>query len=243
MNLIVVATYNVRAASPDAGTLADLRALLAQADVLVVQEVGGASKKAVIDQVQGETGVKVVYSLGRAEDAIIWHPSRLVLRTKGAVVLSEPTAVGNPAVTTPRKYLTWCRFRLRGTLTLFPVGVVHLVSRPHVDRRREALLRLQVANLATALVDLGFKTPLVGGDFNVDHDDPWLDPLRNIGMFNDHEVLGWVPTFYNADDGAARSFDQWWFRPPSQTGFRPLEHHTFRGSSDHRGVIVSFAVQ
>jgi endonuclease/exonuclease/phosphatase family protein len=203
---LAVATYNVRAASPDAGTLADLRALLAQADALVLQEVAGAGKKAAISRVQAETGAKVLYSPGQAAEAIIWHPTKLVLQAKGAVVLSEPTAVGNPSVTIPRKYLTWGRFQLLSPLTSSQVGVVHLVARPHVDRRRAALLKLEVANLARRCVD--FKRPLVGGDFNVDYDDPWLDPLRNIGMLNDHEALGWLPTFYNASDGAPRSFDQ-----------------------------------
>lgn len=238
---LVVATYNVRAASPDAGTRADLRALLAEADALVLQEVASASKKAVISWVQAETGVKVLYSPGQAGEAIIWHPNKLILQAKGAVVLSEPTAVGNPGMTIPRKYLTWGRFQLLSPLTSSQVGVVHLVARPHVDRRRAALLKLQVANLAKKCVD--FKRPLIGGDFNVDYNDPWLDPLRNIGMLNDHEALGWLPTFYNASDGAARSFDQWWFRPATQTGLRPLEHHTYAGSSDHRAVVVSFAVQ
>lgn len=54
-------------------------------------------------------------------------------------------------------------------------------------------------------------------------------------------VIGELNTFpASAPD---RSFDQWWFRPPTQTGFRPLEHHTFAGASDHLGVVVSFAVQ
>lgn len=240
MDLTVVAIYNVHVSASDADTLADLRALLAQADVLVVQEVASAGKKAVIARLQAEVGVKVVYSPGRAEDAIIWHPGKVVFRTKGSVLLSERTAVGNPAVTIHAKYLTWCRFRLRGTLTFFPVGTVHLVSRPHVDPRREALLKLQVANLTKALVDLGFEKPLIGGDFNVDHDDRWLDPLRNFGMLNEHEVLGAFDTFPASSPD--RSFDQWWFGPPTKAGFRPLEHHPFTGSSDHLGVVVSFAV-
>ena len=241
MDLTVVATYNVHVSASDADTLADLRALLAEADILVVQEVPSAGKKAVIARVQDETGVKVVYSPGRAEDAIIWHPNQVLMKAKGAAVLSDPTAVGNPGVTIRTKYLTWCRFRLRGTLTHFPVGVVHLVPKPHVDPRREALLKLEVHNLATALLDLGFKKPLIGGDYNVDYDDPWLRPLRDIGMLNAHRVLGELNTFpASAPD---RSFDQWWFRPPTQTGFRPLEHHTFAGASDHLGVVVSFAVQ
>ena len=240
MNLLVVATYNVHVSAPDAGTLADLRVLLAEADVLVVQEVASAGKKAVIAQVQAETGVKVVYSPGRGEDAIIWHPGKVVFRTQGSVQLSEATAVGNPEVTVRAKYLTWCRFRLRGTLTYFPVGVVHLVARPHVDPRREALLKLEAQNLAKALGDLGFKKPLIGGDYNVDFDDPWLDPLRRTGMFNDHQVLGGLVTFPDSPD---RSFDQWWFGPPTTTGLRPLEHHVFVGSSDHHGVVVSLAVE
>ena len=200
-----------------------------------------AGKKAVIARVQDEIGVKVVYSPGRAEDAIIWHPGKVLMKAKGATVLSEPTAVGHPAVTVHTKYLTWCRFRLRGTLTYFPVGVVHLVPKPHLDARREALLRLEVHNLAAALLDLGFKRPLIGGDYNVDFDDSWLRPLRDIGMLNDHAVLGELNTFpASAPD---RSFDQWWFRPPTQTGLRPLGHHTFAGASDHLGVVVSVAVQ
>jgi hypothetical protein len=237
---LVVATYNVDGQAPDAGTRADLRTLLAQADVLVVQEVKSAAKHAVIAQVQAETGVKVVYSPGGGE-AILWHPDKVGCKTQGSVLLSAPTSVGNPSMTIPAKYLTWCRFRLRGTATSFQLGVLQLVPKSHGDLGRASLLKLEVANLAKALVVQGFTRPLVGGDFNLDYHDPALDPLRNVGMLNDQRVLGAVNTF--PASAPATSFDQWWFRRSAQTGLQPLQQRTFAGSSDHLASVVTFAVR
>lgn len=240
---LVVATYNVRAASSNAGTAQDLGVLLGKADALVLQEVGSAGKKTVVNQATAAAGFRVIYSPGPGDEAILWDPYQLSLQTKGAAVLNEPTAVGNPSGTIPRKYLTWGRFRFRSPSP--EVGVVHLVARPHVDARRAALLQLEVRNLASTIKRLDFKKPLVGGDFNVDYNDPWLKPLRDIGLLNNHEFFaarGPLPTFYNASDGAPRTFDQWWFRPASQTGITPMAHEAIWRSSDHAAVVVTFTV-
>lgn len=259
---LVVATYNVRASSPDSGansTQTDLRKLLTRADALILQEVGSDAKKQDIDQVRSEKAVcptrcRVLYSPGPGDEAIVWHPNKLALKTKGAAVLSDPTAVGNPSVTIPRKYLTWGSFVLTNS-TSPEIGTVHLVARPHVDARRAELLQLEARNLANVIRNLGFKKPLIGGDFNVDYNDTWLDPLRNIGMLNDDAYFiaakcGVEPcpgeplaTFYNTSDSAARSFDQWWFYPPDKTGITPEAHEAVWGSSDHAAVVVTFTVQ
>jgi hypothetical protein len=64
-------------------------------------------------------------------------------------------------------------------------------------------------------------------------------------MLNDHEALPDQPitTFYNASDGAPRTFDQVWFRPAAASGMKPTAHTVYKGSSDHYANIVTFTLQ
>jgi hypothetical protein len=251
----VFSTYNVLKSSPDSGTRTDLRTLLSRSDALVLQEVGTAPKKQDIDAVRTSTTVcpttsSVIYSPGSGGEAIVWHPDRLTLQTRGSALLNDPTAVGNPNQTIPKKWLTWGKFHFAKDSE---IGTVHLVSRPHVDNARGELLQREVEKMAAAIQDGDFKRPLVGGDFNVDFNDPWLNPLRGVlacstcggvgGMLNDHEALGPQTTFFNASDGAPRTFDQVWFRPAAASGMTPTRHEAYKGSSDHYADIVTFTVQ
>jgi hypothetical protein len=124
-----------------------------------------------------------------------------------------------------------------------------------VDNRRGDLLQHEVEHIADEIKRQDFKRPLVGGDFNVDYTDMWLRPLREVpacstcggvnGMLNDHEAFPKppMPTFFNASDGAPRTFDQVWFRPAAASGMTPMGHEAYKGSSDHYADIVTFTVQ
>ena len=225
---IVIATYNIRHALADDVATADVARLAsAGVDVIALQEMGSAERRAavrkrLVDCTGCAFSAYMPSGAGPGEVPILFRTAQFQLVGKGQRLISEATYVGpdgaGPSTIGP-KYLTYVQLRHRATGQLLYVVNNHAVASvqaadggPNYDHpERLALYRKHMDALSSAVADFEATGAAVftTGDFNVNYRrDSVLQPdlfpystMKRLGVFASYKFLG-VPETGTHSDGS-----------------------------------------
>jgi len=224
-------TWNVGNAS-NAKVLKDLLSLIAQCDVLALQEVG--DRGAVLHQVCVQTGARLVRFSGEGKSS--GHVALLVRKgirvtSSDIMPISPKTYVGRLVAGARRTGYAEPKYIVRATVakdgSKYAIGDTHLVpstSNPANGKAR-SLYRRQVDGCVRWMLTRKAGRPVIlCGDFNAGPTRNLLAGLRKVAAYIAPRSHG------------RRRIDHMWLRNCTASNVR-----TVKTSSDHRAVLATIA--
>lgn len=204
----------------------DIAEILEGQDAAALQEV--YDQQPALDQLEawGWGVARFPGTSGAAANPVVWNRETMTVVHEWVVpLLASATRNGKHNMA---KNLVAVRLRHRASRRLVIVGSVHNIQTQGLPARRVAATTM-IDNLVSAMTRR--KAPaFVGGDYNAEHDDPSLRPLRAAKDWHcDQQAAD------KLDTHGKRAIDMWWWRATPEQGVRFVSHRVNRDSpSDHR---------